>query len=59
MSERENEDLEPVDVDEADAELLPDREVMSVIGDPSGWRLPPILDTDPGATLPVEPSATE
>ena len=59
MDEPRNEGPEPVDVEEQNAELLPDREAMSVIGDPTRWTLPPLEATDPGVgTLPVEPPAS-
>ena len=49
MSEKEQEGLEPEELDEQNGEPLPDREAMSVI------RVPGAEPVDPGYTLPIEP----
>ncbi len=59
MTEPQNSELTPEELERENGEALPGREVMSVISDPSGWKLPPMLDGDPGYTTPVEPPATE
>jgi hypothetical protein len=61
MTDKRTEDeLTPEELEETNGEPLPDREAMSVIGDPSQWNMPPVFEpADPGATLPVEPPATE
>ena len=57
MTEQERQDeLTEEELEQANGEPLPDREVMSTIDFNPG---PPPLDPDPGYTLPIEPPATE
>jgi hypothetical protein len=49
MTEKENEGLEPEELEEQNGEELPDREAMSVI------KVPGAEPMDPGYTLPIEP----
>lgn len=51
MSEKEREDLSEEELEEQDAELLPDREEMTVIQ--------PVERIAGGHTLPIEPPPTE
>jgi hypothetical protein len=53
MAEKQKVELDPEELEEQNAEPLPDREAMSVVDPQLGWRLPPV-DADP-ATLPPEP----
>jgi hypothetical protein len=53
MAETKKNALDPEELEEQNAEPLPDREAMSVIDPQYGWRLPPI-DGAP-ETLPTEP----
>jgi hypothetical protein len=48
MSEREEQrdELTEDELEREEGEPLPDREAMSVIGDPSQWNLPPVLEGD-------------
>jgi hypothetical protein len=54
--EKRHDELTEEELDAANGEPLPDREVMSMIDFSPG---PPPLDPDPGYTLPIEPPATE
>ena len=49
MDERENEGLDPEELEDQNGEELPDREAMSVI------RVPGAEPVDPGYSLPIEP----
>jgi hypothetical protein len=51
MDHEEQEELGPEELEEQDAELLPDREEMAVVQ--------PIERLGGGFTLPIEPPATE